>query len=188
MSQQVTQEEAAKFRKATHCLAIAVDQCVADDYQPMAFRMASAVEELRRENERLEESNQRLAQENRDFQMHEAQTHHELGAILGDDDSLLNGAKRLQRQVDQLKTDTLKSPSQICREQHVQNCQFCDRMDCGDNTSEAKKQIATLKGLLREARHNMDWMIAPMHTLARSLMDRIDAALAEPPAEGEDHP
>jgi hypothetical protein len=33
----------------------------------------------------------------------------------------------------------------MCSENHVQNCHCCDRLDCGDNTSEAKNRIAELE-------------------------------------------
>ncbi|MFA5377683.1 MAG: hypothetical protein WC455_18175 [Dehalococcoidia bacterium] len=60
-----TREEIVKFRQATKCLALAMDKSVADDYQPMAFKMASALEsaqqalaekgaELAAANERIE--------------------------------------------------------------------------------------------------------------------------------------
>lgn len=55
----------------------------------------------------------------------------------------------LERQIvaanEMRRSDLLKAPSQLCREYKLQNCHFCDRTDCCDNASEAKKQIAQLR-------------------------------------------
>jgi len=41
--------------------------------------------------------------------------------------------------IDNLRKVSLMSPSQVCLEYHIQACHNCDSLDCGDNTSEAKK-------------------------------------------------
>jgi len=46
---------------------------------------------------------------------------------------------------ERLKTFAPLLPSEMCSKHHVQNCHICDRLDCGDNTSEAKKRIAELE-------------------------------------------
>lgn len=40
-------------------------------------------------------------------------------------------------------------PSGICKEFQVQNCSFCDNLECGDNTSNNKKKINNLEKELR---------------------------------------
>ena len=37
--------------------------------------------------------------------------------------------------------DLFLAPSEICKKYNIQNCHFCDDIDCGDNTSEARKII-----------------------------------------------
>lgn len=36
-------------------------------------------------------------------------------------------------------------PSAACLEYRIHNCDFCDNMDCSDNTSEARKTIKRLE-------------------------------------------
>jgi hypothetical protein len=49
----------------------------------------------------------------------------------------------------QIRASVAILPSVMCSENHVQNCHCCDRLDCGDNTSEAKKRIAELEAALK---------------------------------------
>lgn len=42
----------------------------------------------------------------------------------------------------------LKAPSTICSEFSLQNCHFCDRMDCCDNVSSAAEQLLNLRNAL----------------------------------------
>jgi len=49
----------------------------------------------------------------------------------------------------QIRASVAILPSVLCAENHVQNCHICDRLDCGDNTSEAKKRIAELEAALK---------------------------------------
>ncbi len=37
--------------------------------------------------------------------------------------------------------DMFEAPSRLCEKYHVQACHHCERMDCGDNTSEAKRAL-----------------------------------------------
>jgi uncharacterized coiled-coil protein SlyX len=61
---------------------------------------------------------------------------------------------KLYSSIDGLKTELTEErlkkfapslPSEMCVKHHVQNCHCCDNLDCGDNTSEAKKRIAELE-------------------------------------------
>lgn len=45
-----------------------------------------------------------------------------------------------------LNTPLFESPSVICLKYSVQCCDFCDDMNCGDNTSAGKKELAKVKG------------------------------------------
>ena len=51
----------------------------------------------------------------------------------------------LTRLATAMQKDALLSPSEYCRKYLVQNCHYCDAIECGDNISMAKQRIAQLE-------------------------------------------
>lgn len=49
----------------------------------------------------------------------------------------------------QFTKDLFLAPSEICKKYNIQNCHFCDDIDCGDNTSKAKKMIASFEAVIK---------------------------------------
>lgn len=50
-----------------------------------------------------------------------------------------------------------ESPQERCRRTRLQNCHFCDSVDCCDNSSPLKKQVKALRRKVEELRETLEW-------------------------------
>lgn len=52
--------------------------------------------------------------------------------------------------ITELQLASIESISERCSRTHVQCCNICEDMSCGDNTSVAKRRIIELEKLIKE--------------------------------------
>ena len=101
-----------------------------------------------------ETDTERLERENREMKQRIAELEAALTSAKTECERQKEQIAELYSREDRLKTELTEErlkkfapllPSEMCNKHHIQNCHCCERMDCGDNTSEAKKRIAELE-------------------------------------------